>query len=248
MKMNIDMKKDTRWTLNADVGEGCDDALIMPYLDCANIACGAHAGNEAIMRETVKLAKKHNVSIGAHPGYPDKANFGRHSLAMSQEALTETLTDQITLLLECAKDQDITPVYVKPHGALNHDMLKKTDIFTLICQVVSTIDKTLVIMVPTNANDSQQQDIAQQHGLTIWWEVFADRAYEPNGLLRSRQYDDAVHEQPQHIINQLNRIQKSAEIVAVDGSVLDVSQAQTICLHGDHAPSIDAVQKWAKQL
>lgn len=239
------MMKTKNYTLNADVGEGCDDALIMPYLDCANVACAAHAGDENVVRETLKLAKQHGVTVGAHPGYPDKANFGRHSLDMSEDELTATLTAQIRLLLDLAVEQAINVGYVKPHGALNHDMLQKPEVLAVICRVVSDIDSNLAIMIPTNAKQAEQQNIAEQYGLTIWWEVFADRAYEPSGLLRPRTYDDAVHADPQTIIAQLNRIRQRGEIVAVDGSVLDISAAQTICIHGDHAPSITAVQTWA---
>lgn len=240
------MQKETKhWTLNADVGEGCDDALIMPFLDCANVACAAHAGDEDVVRETLKLAKQHSVIVGAHPGYPDKAHFGRHSLNMCEDELTATLTAQIRLLLNLASEQGLTVKYVKPHGALNHDMLQRADVLTVICRVVRDIDKNLAIMMPTNAKQAEQQTIVEKYGLSIWWEVFADRAYEPNGLLRPRKYADAVHADPQTIIEQLNRIRERGEIVAIDGTVLDISLAQTICVHGDHAPSITAVQTWA---
>lgn len=239
----MDNKK--TWTLNADVGEGCDDALIMPYLDCANVACAAHAGDENVVRETLKLAKQHNVTVGAHPGYPDKANFGRYSLGLSAEELQQTLTTQIRLLHELAAEIGVTMAYVKPHGALNHDMLAKPDIFKAICQVVSEFDANLALMVPTNANMPQQIDTAAQHGLSVWQEVFADRAYEPSGLLRPRKYDDAVHATPELIAAQLQRIREQGEIVAIDGSVLDISAAQTICIHGDHAPSVEAVRSLA---
>lgn len=229
-------------TLNADVGEGCDDALIMPYLDCANVACAAHAGDENAIRKTLKLAKQHGVSIGAHPGYPDKANFGRHSLSMSEDELSTTLKTQICLLINLANAQGLPLEYVKPHGALNHDMVQKTAVLDIICRVVAKIDDSLAIMIPTNAKHAKQQTIAEKYGLKICWEVYADRAYEPNGLLRPRKYDDAVHANPQTIIEQLNRIRKFGEILAIDGTVLDVSAAQSICIHGDHAASVTAIR------
>ncbi len=240
------IKTNKNLTLNADVGEGYDDGLVMPYLDCANIACGEHAGNTDVMRETLILAKRHNVTVGAHPGYPDRDNFGRYSLTMHTDELIDTLTVQIGRLVDLAAEQEITVAYVKPHGALNHDMLQKVEIFAVICQVVANINNNLAIMIPTNANHEKQQRVARQHGLTIWWEVFADRAYQADGLLRSRDYDDAVHADPQIIIEQLNRIYTQGEIIAVDNSVLDVSVAQTICLHGDNTPSITALQSWTK--
>jgi len=238
------MTEKKQWKLNADVGEGCQDQLIMPYLDCANIACGAHAGDIDVMQQTLALARDNQVIVGAHPGYPDKENFGRHSLAMSAEELAQTLRDQILLLIHLAREQKIQVVYVKPHGALNHDMLQKPDIFALICQQVADIDKNLVLMVPTNAQHVQQEYMAAQYGLSIWWEVFADRAYEPNGLLRSRQFSDALYSDPQQIVEQLNLIQEQEKIMAIDGTPLEVSLAQTVCVHGDNASSIAAVQIW----
>ncbi|MGY0398600.1 MAG: 5-oxoprolinase subunit PxpA [Ostreibacterium sp.] len=234
-----------QWKLNADVGEGYDDTVIMPYLDYANIACAGHAGDESIISETLKLAKNHHVTVGAHPGYADKAHFGRHSLDLTLPALAHSLEKQIQLLLSLAIEQGITPAYVKPHGALNHDMLNNIDIFKTICQVVAGIDKQFALLLPTNAEITQQTKMAVYYGLSVWQEVFADRSYEPNGRLRARSFDDAVHAEPQVIIAQLNGICQRGEIVSVDGSVLDVSAAQTICIHGDHAPSIVAVQTWA---
>lgn len=238
--------KTKHWTLNADVGEGCDDAVIMPYLDCANVACAAHAGDKNVVRKTLALAKQYRVIVGAHPGYPDKENFGRYSLNLNGHELRATLIAQIQLLQELAVEQAIGIQYIKPHGALNHDMLQKPAVFEVICQVAadmaSTMGEQLALMIPTNAKQAQQQHMAASYGLAIWWEVFADRAYEPTGLLRSRRYTDAVHADPNVILEQLNRIRQQGEIIAVDGSVLDISYAQTICIHGDHPPSITAVQ------
>lgn len=236
-----------RWTLNADVGEGCDDALVMGYLDCASIACAGHAGNATVMRDTLKLAKQHSVIIGAHPGYPDKANFGRQSIAMSRSELRATVDEQTRLLIALANEQGVAVAYIKPHGALNHDMLANPEVFAAVCQTIATIDKHLLLMLPTNANMAQHIKVAEQYGLSVWQEVFADRAYEPSGLLRARKYPDAVHATPEKIMMQLQRIRENDEIIAIDGSVLNVSSAQTICIHGDHKPSVAAVRALTEQ-
>lgn len=234
-----------RWLLNADVGEGCDDSLIMPYLDCANICCGAHAGGAEAMHETLALAKKYAVMAGAHPGYPDREHFGRLSLALTPEALEATLRAQILALTHAAAAQEVPVRYVKPHGALNHDMLQKEDVFTAICKVTAEINPDFAVMVPTNARHEVQSKIAAQYGLTIWWEVFADRAYEPSGLLRPRKYADAVHHEPAEIINQLEQIENSATITAIDGSLISVDAAKTICVHGDNPTSVEAIRQWS---
>ena len=232
----------TAFLLNADVGEGCDDSLIMPFIHAANIACGGHAGDEATMRHTLGLAKAHGVLCGAHPGYPDRAGFGRKTSDMPQDALDASLTAQIAALAGLAAQSGLRLAYVKPHGALNHDMLADNALFARLCALVAAADVDPVIMVPTNAGEDTQQRIAREHGLAIWWEVFADRAYEPDGLLRARRYEDALHQTPQRILAQIARIEAHGEIGAVDGSVLDVGHARTICIHGDHPPSVAAIR------
>lgn len=232
--------------LNADVGEGCDDALIMPFIDCANIACGAHAGDSETMRQTLALAKEHRIKAGAHPGYPDRANFGRKSLDMDANAIEATVSAQIAALGAIASTLAYPLAYVKPHGALNHDMLQSDAIFHAICRAVVAENPNLALMVPTNTRHQAQQAIAGQYKLTVWWEVFADRAYEANGLLRSRQYDDALHATPERIMAQLDGIIRHGRITAVDGTSLDVSNACTICIHGDHPASVAAIRQWQR--
>jgi len=234
-----------RWYINADVGEGYDDGLIMPYLDDANIACGAHAGDASVMAKALKLAKQYGVRVGAHPGYPDREHFGRESLALSAKALRSTLNEQMSRLIALADAEGLSVYYVKPHGALSHDMLTSVDIFRWLCEEIANIGKPTVITVPINAGSSAQSAVAEALGLSVCWEVFADRAYEPSGLLRARQHDDALHKSPDTIIAQINSIYKSATISAIDGQCIDVSQASTICVHGDHPPSIQALRQWA---
>lgn len=236
-----------KWLMNADVGEGCDDSLIMPYLDCANICCGAHAGGETEINTTLELCKTYGVNAGAHPGYADRENFGRLSLTLSPDAITRSVREQVLNLITIAKTHHLPVLYVKPHGALNHDMLAKPDIFAAICAAVAGINPNLALMVPTNAKQEEQTRLANEFGLTIWWEVFADRAYEPNGLLRSRQYPDAMHQDPTAIVAQIERIMTEGKIRAIDGTDLDIRHSRTICLHGDHSPSVTAARLWKEQ-
>lgn len=230
------------WRFNADVGEGCDDALIMPYLDEANVCCGAHAGGSAEMRHTLQLAKQHQVRVGAHPGYPDRANFGRLSLDLPLDLLAASLREQMQAIQAAAVEVGIALSYLKPHGALNHDMLQNDAIFTLLCQIAA--EEALSLLVPTNARQAEQSAIAAQYDVAIEWEVFADRAYEPSGLLRPRRYPDAMHQDPAQIVAQMQRIVAQGSIIAIDGSAIDVSSGNSICIHGDHAPSIAALKTY----
>ncbi|PID63742.1 MAG: hypothetical protein CR974_01235 [Gammaproteobacteria bacterium] len=234
------MKKN--YTINADIGEGCDDSLIMALLDWANIGCGAHAGSPELTKQTIQLAEANNVVVGAHPGYPDRDNFGRLSLNLTPAALHETLFVQIQLVKRNCQHLH----YVKPHGALNHDMLQNDDIFATICRAVAD-NACQHVVVPTNARQVEQIAIAEQHQLGILWEVFADRAYEPNGLLRARKHADAVHQDPERIVSQIQAIRNQGEIVAIDGTVLDVAYADTICIHGDNAASVQAIRQLSQQ-
>lgn len=228
---------------NADVGEGYDDARIMPHLHAANIACGAHAGDTAIMRHTLALAKQHGVIAGAHPGYPDRVNFGRKTLDIPPKSLDDSIATQIANLAALASADIMRLAYVKPHGALNHDMLINPDLFARLCSITASADCNPVLMVPINAQHEMQNRIAHEHGITIWWEVFADRTYEANGLLRARHHPDAMHHDPIHILAQIMRIEAHREIIAIDGSILDMSMAHTICIHGDHPPSVAAITR-----
>ncbi len=234
--MSNKLMKQKTMTINADIGEGCDDSLVIPFLDWANVCCGQHAGSEELSKQTIQLVEQQNVGVGAHPGYPDRENFGRISQDLTEQALYDTLYQQIGLIN--AHSQKM--LYVKPHGALNHDMLQSDTVFEVICKVVADIG-CKHIMVPTNERQQVQIALAEKYHLTLLWEVFADRAYESNGLLRPRKYADAVHQDAETIVAQIKRIREKGEIVAVDGSVIDISYADSICIHGDNQASVSAV-------
>ncbi len=133
--------------INCDMGEGCStDAEVMPFLDCANISCGAHAGSKAEIINTLQLAKQHAVSVGAHPGYADPDNFGRISLCLSDDELYQSLSSQLRFFKGLCEDKQISIDYIKPHGALNHDVLKDTKALeTLLRKLSSIISCTLCL-------------------------------------------------------------------------------------------------------
>lgn len=236
-------------TINCDMGEGCDtDTQVMPYLDCANISCGAHAGTPENIKETVAQAKKHHVIIGAHPGYRDPANFGRQSLNWSYDQVKDEVLSQYQFLEAICNDQSVGIHYIKPHGALNHDMLAKLDVFDAICSATQSINPALPIMVPIVSNPEVYTDIAKTYHLDIIWEAFADRAYENNGLLRNRKLSGAVHDQAKDIILQWQEINQDGHITSYDkSSKLSMKMAQSVCIHGDNEASILAVSKFRGQ-
>ena len=134
--------------LNCDLGEGADsEAAVMPFIDQANIACGVHAGSPEMMRETLLLAKAHGVSVGVHPGYADREGFGRKSMPCNSDEIVELVRQQISVLGELAISEGIVIDYVKPHGALYHDMLNNSEVRSAIYLAVSQSPAPLALMI-----------------------------------------------------------------------------------------------------
>ena len=241
-------------TLNCDMGEGItDDSIIMPHIGQANVCCGAHAGSRDITHATIVSAIKHNVSIGAHPSYPDPDNFGRVRVAMTPDALQKTLAEQVGLILDICKGCQGMMDYVKPHGALNHDMVKNRDVLHTICRFMADLQlqqgRNIPLMMPTCNHHHELAEMAQQFNVPIIWEIFADRAYESDGTLRARTHRDATHHTTHTIIQQLQHILDHQTIKAHNSDTeLDVAMAESICVHGDNPASIEALPTLRKLL
>ncbi|MBS7691556.1 LamB/YcsF family protein [Pseudomonas lalucatii] len=234
--------------LNCDIGESFGpwkmgmDAEVMPYIDCANIACGFHASDPSTMRNTVALAVSHGVRIGAHPGYQDLVGFGRRSMDCSTQEVEDLLLYQIGALEALCRSQGTRVSYVKPHGALYQDMMRKPDILRAVMRAVASYDKSLPVMLMTTRDNRQAQAIGDEFGITLWFEAFADRAYDAAGFLVSRSQPGAVHHDSDVIVNQATTLAKGTALVASDGSALTLT-AHTLCVHGDNAGSIAAVRR-----
>ncbi|WP_455924291.1 5-oxoprolinase subunit PxpA [Pseudomonas putida] len=238
----------SRLLLNCDIGESFGnwtlglDAEVMPFIDCANIACGFHAGDPGVMRRTVALALQHEVMIGAHPAYPDLQGFGRRSMACSEQEVEDMLHYQIGALDGICRAQGGRVRYVKPHGALYNDMMADPRTLRAVIRAVAAYDAKLPLMLMATRDNSAAQAIGDELGLTLWFEAFADRAYDSAGKLVSRSLPGAVHHDPQAVIDQALRLSRGQPLTASDGSEL-VLQAQTLCVHGDNASSVAAVRQ-----
>lgn len=232
--------------LNADLGESFgawqlgQDEAVLPFIDLANIACGFHASDPDTMRRTVQLAQLHNVKIGAHPAYPDLVGFGRRSLACSPAEIENMVLYQLGALDGLCRAEGTQVSYVKPHGALYNDMMREPAKLAAVMQAVARYDASLPLMLMTKADNQTALDLAQSFGLQLWFEAFADRAYDGQGLLVSRQLPGAVLSSPQQIIEQARRIAMAEPLIARDGSALLLT-ADTLCVHGDNPESIKAV-------
>lgn len=234
--------------LNCDMGESYGswrmglDAEVMPYIDCANIACGYHAGDPSIMRRTVGLALQHGVTIGAHPAYPDLVGFGRRSIACSNEEIRDLLHYQIGALDGICKVQGGRVAYVKPHGALYNDMMADPVKLRAVLEAVAAYDSSLPLMLMATADDYAAQQMGDELGVTLWFEAFADRGYTASGHLLSRRLPGAVHHEPALIIEQALRLARGKTLLADDGSALRLN-ASTLCVHGDNDSSLAAVRQ-----
>jgi UPF0271 protein len=215
----------TRVDLNSDLGEGVGhDAELMPLITSANIACGAHAGDAVTMRETMALASRHGVGVGAHPGFDDREHFGRREISMSPAGLRELVVRQIALLREMG------PVrHVKPHGALYNLAAGNRTIADLIASAVWEVDRSLVLF---GLAGSELVHAGKSRGLTVAQETFGDRTYQPNGSLTPRTQAGAVIENESAVVSQVLQMVRMGTVRATDGTDVKIT-ADTICLHGD---------------
>jgi len=233
-----------RIDLNCDMGElpeaiadGTQEAL-MRSITSANIACGGHAGDERTMRTTVEQAMRHGVAIGAHPGYADRANFGRVELQLPAEEVAESVYEQVRALAEIAASCGARLTHVKPHGALYNQAARNRELAEAIARGVARWSRDVVML---GLAGSPMLEVFREAGFAVAAEAFADRRYEADGSLRSRKFSDALIRDPEKVGAQALRIVERGTVVASDGTEVAVA-AQTICIHGDTpgAPEIAA--------
>ncbi len=210
--------------INCDLGECLipnPDAVIMPLINMANIACGGHAGDDKSMVQTIQLALKNKVTIGAHPSYADKENFGRISHNLNNNVLFELIYRQVSSLKKHCADNAAKLTYIKPHGALYHDMVNKPAVLQTMVKVIQAVDKNLHLVVPTG--------FKVQTWVNLQSELFADRAYN-NGKILPRSESGAVLTQVDTIIKQYHQF-------------LSKQNCHSICFHSDNSASVEALQQ-----
>ncbi len=228
--------------LNCDLGEltgtGHDEA-IMPWITSANIACGFHAGDALTMTRTVKLALKHNVSIGAHPGFPDRKNFGRRALQLSGEELQAIMVYQVGALKAITEAEGGKLVHVKPHGALYNMAAVNIEMALIIVAAVKKTDSSLVLF---GLSGSILARAAEDAGLAFASEIFADRAYNDDGTLVPRNIPGAVLQDIRTVTERAIRMVTTSTVLSVTGKEIPI-KADTICIHGDNEMATDFARK-----
>jgi len=216
--------------INCDMGEGMDnDALLMPFISSANIACGYHAGDEFIMKKTIELALLNHVSIGAHPGFADKAGFGRKEMHLSSEEIYDLVTQQVYLLQKIAASLGTKLKHVKPHGALYNMSVKDASLAANIAKAVYDVDPNLVLF---GLSGSYSIIEARNNGLRTASEVFADRTYCDDGSLTPRSEPNAMIESVEVSIQQVTQMVMQQVVISNSGKEIPIV-AETICIHGD---------------
>jgi len=237
-------RADLKMDLNCDMGElpeaiadGTQESL-MASLTSVNIACGGHAGDEQTMETTVEQALRWKLAIGAHPGYPDRANFGRLELKLPAKEIADSVYEQVRSLAAVAVRCGARLGHVKPHGALYNQAVRSREIAETIAEGVGRWSRDVVLV---GLAGSPMLDVFREAGFAVAAEAFADRRYEPDGTLRSRKFEDALIRDPEEAGRQALRVAERGTVIACDRSEVAVD-AQTICIHGDTpgAPEIAA--------
>lgn len=232
--------------LNCDLGESFgawtmgDDAAVMPLIDCANIACGFHASDPVTMAKTVALAAEHQVQVGAHPAYPDLVGFGRRSMALSADEVQATVLYQIGALGAFCRSAGTQLSYVKPHGALYHDMMRDEATLRAILSAVRAYQAQLKLVLPAQSNPESWRQIANEYGIALWFEGFADRAYQNDGKLVPRHQVGAVHHDLNAMVSQALEL-AAGKVTSIDGQTLQLP-IDTLCVHGDTPQALAAIQ------
>jgi len=230
--------------LNCDMGElpeaiadGTQEAL-MRSVTSVNIACGGHAGDAQTMKTTIEQAMRWKLTIGAHPGYADRANFGRLELKLPPKEIADSVFEQVRALAEVAERCGACVVHVKPHGALYNQAVRNRELAGAIAEGVARLSRDVVLV---GLAGSPMLGVFREAGFAVAAEAFADRRYEPDGTLRSRKFEDALIRNPEEAAWQALGIAERGVLIASDGSEVAVD-AQTLCIHGDTpgAPEIAA--------
>jgi UPF0271 protein len=245
--MEVDKMAGKQIDMNSDVGEsfgnyklGLDEEVI-PLISSANIACGFHAGDPAVMKRTIAIAKENGVALGAHPGYPDLIGFGRRAMDASLEEINDYVTYQIGALQAFATAQGVKLQHVKPHGALYNMAVQNLEIWDAVAQAIAAIDPDLILFVLAGVDREKLERIGAKHGIRIAYEFFGDRAYNPDGSLVSRKEPGAVIHDHQFVAEKVLKMVTDGKVDCIDGSEIELA-ADTICVHGDNPAALELVK------
>jgi UPF0271 protein len=224
-----------RIDINSDLGESFGaytighDAGLMKSITSANVAAGFHAGDPSVLREAIRLAKANGVAVGAHPGFPDLVGFGRRELNVTAIEAEDLVLYQVAAVVGVAAAEGVKLQHVKPHGALFNMAVRNAELSAAIARAVVAIDRSLILF---GLPGSEILAAGRAAGLRVAAEIFADRAYEPDGSLMSRRKPGSVIHDANAVVSRAVRMVKERSVTASDGSLVQLD-ADTICVHGD---------------
>ena len=231
--------------INCDLGESSklhsteNDPLLLEIVNSANIACGYHAGDTPTMEKTVKISKKNNVSIGAHPSFKDLENFGRKRINLPSNEIRKLIIDQINILSEIANNQGIKITHVKPHGALNNMACEDYNLAKVISNAIIDTNKDLIFLVPTG---SQMEKAGKELNMKVAAEIFADRNYEDDGNLVSRKKNNAMITDPNIAKKHVIKMVETQAINCFSGKQIPCD-IDSICVHGDGISAVNTAKE-----
>ena len=213
--------------------------MLLNIVNSANIACGYHAGDKLTMEKTIEISKKNSVSIGAHPSFMDRENFGRKRLNLSPAEVTKLITEQINILSEIAQNKEAKVTHIKPHGALNNMACENYELAEIISKSIIKTNKDLIFLVPTG---SEMEKAGKKFGMKVAVEIFADRNYEDSGDLVSRSKKNAMITDPeiakQHVIKMI----KNQSINCFSGKQIPC-KIDSVCVHGDEMKAVNTARE-----
>src|SRR5205809_8115396 len=202
------------------------DAGLMKTITSANVAAGFHAGDPSVLRDTIRSAKQHGVAVGAHPGFPDLVGFGRRELNVTPKEAEDMVLYQVAAVAGVAAAEGVKVQHVKPHGALFNMAVRNAELSAAIARAVAAFDRNLILF---GLPGSEILNAGRADGLRVAAEVFADRAYEPDGSLASRRKPGSVIRHVDALVARAVRMIKERSVVALDGTVVPLD-AETICV------------------
>jgi len=231
--------------INCDLGESSklhsteNDPLLLNIVNSANIACGYHAGDKKTMEKTIEISKINKVSIGAHPSFDDKKNFGRKRLDLPPFEITKLIIDQINLLSEIASNKEMKVTHVKLHGALNNMACENYDLAKVISESIIEVNKDLIFLVPAG---SQMEKAGKKLGMKVASEIFADRNYEDNGNLVSRSKKNSMIIDPKIAEEHIIKMVRNQALNCYSGKQIPC-EIDSICVHGDGQSAVNTAKQ-----
>ena len=236
--------------INCDLGEKSKhhsnkyDPDLLEIVNSANIACGYHAGDEETMKQVIQISKKNNVSIGAHPSFDDPENFGRSRMNLNDNEIKKLIIKQYEILQKLASEYGENVTHIKPHGALNNMACENISLAMILAKTIYNLNKDLIYLVPTG---SKMEVAAKKFDMKVACEIFADRNYEDDGNLVSRQNKNALITNPELAKNHVLLMVKNQSLNCLSGKQIPC-EINSVCIHGDNKNSVETAKAIKKNL